>query len=163
MNDIGIIVLGGVGGGFTIVDCEDFGRVNRFSWHQTNSGYVAHTKWSRHDGNVKYDTILLHRLIAGPGNFTIDHKNGVKTDNRACNLRACTKMQNCWNRTRQSTNTSGFRGVRFHKSSGRWQASIMRNYQNQHLGTFDTPMDAARAYNAAAVEKFGEFFVPNQV
>lgn len=83
----------------------------------------------------------------------IDHINRDRADNRIENLRECTASQNLMNRPKQSTNTSGYKGVATVRSTGRWRATL----QNKHLGCFDTPEEAFEAYKAAATAKFGDF------
>lgn len=83
----------------------------------------------------------------------IDHQNVTPGDDRISNLREATRSQNLANRPAQSNNTSGLKGVSFHKGAGRWRATI----QHKYLGLFDTAEEAHAAYRAAASRVFGEF------
>jgi hypothetical protein len=102
----------------------------------------------------------LHRFIMGDPPHDIDHANGDGLDNRRANLRPAIGSQNAANSRRRKDNTSGFRGVS-RERSGRWRADINRDGRRTHLGTFDTPEAAARAYDAAAIEAWGEYARPN--
>lgn len=86
----------------------------------------------------------------------VDHRNGVRSDDRWSNLRAATPSQNRANGRRRSDNASGFKGVR-KTASGRWNATIQCVATKRRLGTFDTPEEAHAAYLAAAREVFGDF------
>ena len=80
----------------------------------------------------------------------IDHINGVRHDNRICNLREATHSFNMQNQRRPSKNNkSGFLGVSWHKHSRKWQASIRAAAVCRHLGYFDAPELAYAAYVAA--------------
>ena len=111
---------------------------------------------------IDYARYGAHRLAwlwmtgAWP-NEKIDHINGDKADNRWCNLREATSAQNCWNRQKASNNTSGFKGVHWHKAHGRWVARIMIDGKRRHLGAFDTPEEAYAAYCNAARRDHCEF------
>lgn len=83
----------------------------------------------------------------------IDHVDGDKANNRINNLRICTPTQNVQNR---AFSKSGYRGAFFHKSTGKWQASI-----RFHLGTFDTKEQASAAYEAMAKKIHSEFYLEN--
>ena len=87
----------------------------------------------------------------------IDHINGFKDDNRIENLREATRSENFCNRTKYNNNTSGIKGVCWHKISKKWQARIRINNKNKHLGLFDSPEEAYEAYCKAAKELHGEF------
>lgn len=87
----------------------------------------------------------------------IDHVNGIKTDNRIENLRLATHGQNCANRKKQSNNTSGYKGVCFIKSIGKWRARIGYNNKKIDIGFFDNPKDAAIAYSKKSIELHKEF------
>jgi hypothetical protein len=69
----------------------------------------------------------------------IDHINGVRDDNRICNLRSITNQQNQWNRTTA-------KGYSFHKPLNKWRAKIVLNSKHIHLGYFDIEDDAHQAY-----------------
>jgi hypothetical protein len=87
----------------------------------------------------------------------IDHRNTDRADNRRENLREASRRQNQANKPLQKNNTSGFKGVSFSKTSGRWLAQIRRGPKAIPLGLFDTPEDAHAAYVRAAEREFGEF------
>lgn len=87
----------------------------------------------------------------------IDHINGVRDDNRACNLRVATASQNIANSKTSKRNTSGFKGVCWNKVCGKWQAGIRVLGKSLHLGLYSDPVEAHKAYLAAAKHYFGEF------
>ena len=92
-----------------------------------------------------------------PSDREIDHINGIKTDNRICNLRLVTSVQNRWNRSAYRNNTSGHKGVSLHKASGLWTVHIRANGIRRCLGYYKSKEDAAAAYLNAAQELHGEF------
>ena len=80
----------------------------------------------------------------------LDHINRDKLDNRIANLREVTNSQNEQNKVSRRDNTSGYRGVVWHKPTKKWRAEIKIAQKKIHLGLFVNPEDAARAYAAAA-------------
>ncbi len=79
----------------------------------------------------------------------IDHINGIGLDNRIANLRCVTHQKNCSNRKMNSDNSSGFKGVFWHKGCKRWTAKITVGGKQFHLGTFIDIKDAVRARKEA--------------
>jgi len=117
--------------------------------------FYAFRKSSRRDG--KRLGVYMHTLLTGWP--YVDHIDGNGLDNRRQNLRAATHSKNMMNRGPQSNNTSGFKGVC--RNRLKWRAQIGLDGRHIHLGTFATPQEAAHAYDAAAVELFGEYARPN--
>lgn len=108
----------------------------------------------------KYRTYRLHRTILKQprGNcLVVDHIDGDPANNCRSNLRVCTHGENARNQSRSMDNTSGFKGVSWHKQSKKWRAYITVNYKRIHLGLFDTPEAAHEAYARAAEQYHGEF------
>ena len=87
----------------------------------------------------------------------IDHVNGVKTDNRICNLREASQSLQNGNTKRRKSNRSGFKGVDFKVSHKKWRARIAFQGKHRLLGYFKTPELAHAAYRSAAREVFGQF------
>ena len=133
-------------------------------------GYDAGRRISRRNDRgylvttVETKTYRVHHLVwlwhTGELPREVDHINRVKHDNRIENLRTCDHRPNCGN---SSERRPGYKGVSYCKATGRWKAQIGVNYKNRHLGRYDTPEEAALAYNDAAVEEFGEFAYLNKV
>lgn len=106
--------------------------------------------------------ILAHRLAwfihtGGWPVDDVDHINGVKTDNRICNLRAASRSQNMANTRRTARNTSGVKGVHWCSRSQRWIARIMKDGKQIHFGAFKELPDAAEAYATGSEMVFGEY------
>ena len=86
----------------------------------------------------------------------IDHINGCRSDNRISNLRECNQEQNGQNRGPQRNNSSGYKGVKWHKGAKKWAAAIKANGKHIHLGLFTDKEDAAKARKEAEIQ-FHEF------
>ena len=115
-------------------------------------------------------SVYAHRVIAERmigrkllGAERVDHINGNGTDNRRENLRVVTHAQNLMNRPGWRKSSSKYKGVTFYKRDQKWQAKICPSGKTMHLGYFDQELDAAKAYNAAAMQHFGKYAVLNEV
>ena len=94
----------------------------------------------------------------------VDHKeqvDGTHSQDRLSNLRICSCSENQQNQKLSGDNTSGYKGVCWHKRDCKWQAAIRIQGKQQQLGYFPTPEAAAQAYDAAAIRYFGEFSLTN--
>lgn len=85
----------------------------------------------------------------------IDHINLDKADDRIANLREATRTENAGNRATRADSSSGLKGAS--KSGYQWKSSIKKDGVVYHLGRFDTPLAAHKAYVAKAIELYGEF------
>lgn len=120
-----------------------------------------HRGYLRFSAN-KYGVVIAHRAawLLHYGSLPethIDHIDGDKQNNRINNLRLCTHNQNQHNQGIRRSNSSGYKGVSFMKSAGKWQAQICCNSKIKHLGLFVHKEDAAHAYDIASLELHGEF------
>lgn len=144
-------------GQVALVDDADFEWLDQWKWCAYKNRYGKFCA-ARQASAPKRRTIYLSRLICGAVvGEQIDHKNGDSLDNRRCNLRFCTASQNQWNRSAQKDNTSGFKGVTWHKQHSLWMARINVYSRQIHLGLFSTAVEAGRAYKIAARKYHGEF------
>lgn len=82
----------------------------------------------------------------------IDHINGVRDDNRICNLRAVTRSQNRRNSSMRSDNKSGITGVALDKKFNVWRAQIHVDGKHITLGAFPTFEAAVGARRKAALK-----------
>ena len=143
-----------------------------FIWKVSKKGQSRKDAgYTRKDGYIKIviDQVryLAHRLAFfyeyGYLPKYIDHINGNPSDNRICNLREATISQNGINKPLQSNNKSGYKGVYWNKSHGKWMARININNKTVFLGLFDDLNNAAYAYKNAAIELHGNFINNNGV
>ncbi len=141
-----------------LVDDADFERVAAKHWRviQPNKGGAIYA--TSYEGPRKTRrAIYMHRFIVGAlPEQQVDHWNRNGLDNRRENLRLCTGTFNNANSKLPRTNTTGFKGVSHH-SNKYWVAHVQYRRRHVHIGMFPTAIDAARAYDAKALELFGEF------
>jgi hypothetical protein len=154
------------GGKFSVVDDVDFDSVNRFKWCHTVNGSGADRGYAvrrRVLPSGKVTRQYLHQFILGVTRpYYVDHKNGNPLDNQRVNLRICTQSQNMGNAKKRKNVSSKFKGVSFYKSRGKWEAYIKANGVFVKLGYFATEIEAAKAYDNAAIANFGEFAKTNK-
>ncbi len=90
----------------------------------------------------------------------MDHINHNRDDDRIYNLREANRSQNCGHKRFLRGNKLGYRGIKI-QTSGRFHAAICVEYKEYALGTYDTAIEAALAYDNAAKEHFGEYALLN--
>ena len=136
-------------GQFAIVDAADYECLNRHHWHLWN-GYAARQE--------KGKTIYMHREITqAPKGMVVDHIDHNKLHNCRLNLRVCTRRENILNQGKKSHSASRFKGVEYNRRRHKWYVRIRFHGQRIRVGYFADEVAAARAYDRAAVEFFGEF------
>jgi len=148
-------------GRFSIIDATDADAVAAASWWLAKQRYAC--GYALVDGAKRQ--VYLHRFIARMCGFgdapDIDHRNHDGLDNRRANLRPATHAQNMWNGRTPRTNSSGYRGVSFHKGKRRWEAVTCVKGRSKLIGRFKTPKEAADAYDRVCVALRGEFAITN--
>lgn len=148
---------------FTVVDNDDYEKINQHKWHVLKGNYTFYAvrKTSRKEGSKM---IFMHREILGlqPGDgITTDHRDHNGLNNRSNNIRTCTKGENAMNAHPWKTKASRFKGIRPGRTGKGWCARIKFQGKMTHIGTFDTEIEAAEAYDRVAIELFGEFALIN--
>lgn len=143
------------------LDIVDYEWVSRFKWC-ADSGQYATNGTVRHE----YGTRLMHRIILQKmigrkldKDEVSDHINNDRLDNRRANLRIATSQQNFFNRSpRQILNRSSpYKGVSWNKSFGKWMCAIQVKPHRMTIGHYTDELEAALAYDAAAIQLHGEF------
>ena len=138
-------------GGYAICSEEDFAILSAMKWFHVFDGNAIYAATSSSGGRM----LKMHSaVIGGPG---ADHINGDGLDNRRCNLRYATNSQNQMNRSKFAEAHSRHKGVTWNIRDLRWTARIQANGGRINLGSFRNEVDAALAYNTAAVNYFGTF------
>lgn len=142
---------------FTLVDDRDYDRLAGHKWYVQKGKGLAYAV--RADCSVSPPKkLLMHRVIMGdPVGMDVDHRHGNGLNNQRYNLRVCTHARNVMNCRKPDRNTSGYKGVSWVKNNNKWAARIRVNTKLKHLGLFTCLIKAAKAYDAAAKEYFGEF------
>lgn len=151
---MGAILIPVRGAGHAQVDADDAALVASRHWYAVRrSGGRLETIYAE---SAKHPQTMMHRLILGDAakGLVVDHINGDGLDNRRANLRLCTQGENARNVSARP-GTSKFKGVS--RRDGKWRARIMVNRREISLGRFDSEVEAACAYDAAAVRHFGSF------
>lgn len=143
MREIALRARDGRVRAYALVDDADFEWLSRWRWFiATRTGYV-----------VRSCGVYMHRLILGLE--TGDPRQGEHEDrnplnNQRSNLRIAERgaLDNGQNRGLYSNNTSGFRGVAWHKPTRKWLAKVRVDGKQHNLGSFETPEQADAACKA---------------
>lgn len=149
-------------GQYAKVDDDDYEWLSKYKWYFSN-GYAT-----RYNGRIndKQNMVRMHREILSINGHVIDgkvidHKDGDGLNNTKDNLRVCTQSQNAMNKENPSNNTSGYKGVSFSKLTNNWEAYITVRGKKLGLGYYNTPEEAAVAYDLAALDYYKEFAIVN--
>lgn len=146
------------------VDDNMFDYLSQWKWYASKDGDTFYAL--RHEqSNYKRKTFLMHRMILSASHRKwVDHKDRDGLNNQRGNLRFCNSALNQRNSKIRTDNTSGYRGVCWNKEQKRFSAYFYikrsesdKRQRRVHLGYFTTAIEAARAFDKAVSERFGEF------
>ncbi len=148
-----------------VVDDRNYQDLSQFKWYAQVTANTVYAKTVyRYKGGFRFE--LMHRRILGlikGDNIKADHRDGDGLNNQRSNLRTCTMRQNNMNRRKAKTNTSGYKGVTLCKIKNKWKSSIRIDGRSRTLGYNFCIVKAAKLYDEAAAEHFGEFANTNKV
>lgn len=148
-------------GQFAIVDSDDYEMLSshkwRADWDETlQSFYALRSKTRGIAGQPRQVTVRMHRVVMGLQHGDrrhVDHVNHNTLDNRKANLRVVSCAQNQHNNRIRRDNSTGRRGVSWHRRFGKYHARIVINGKAIHLGWFDDLENASMAYEKAHTKR----------
>lgn len=152
----------------SVRDRFDYLPEGQLIWKKARSlflGRVAGSPFVRDYRRIAIDgkAYLSHRIIwlwhgnELPDGYEIDHIDGNRENNRIENLRISTHVQNTQNAARRKDNSSGVKGVSWHKDHRKWQAYISINRKREYLGLYDDLSLAAKVVTEARNKLHGSF------
>lgn len=143
---------------FALVSDRDYYKLNKFKWYPdkgTNTFYVVRNSKDIFGKHLK---VRMHHDILGKFvGKEIDHKDGNGLNNQRSNLRICSHSENQHNRNKYKCNTSGYKGVSWHKGKSKWSAQIRMSGVLIHLGDYTSKLKAYKAYCEACRKYHGKF------
>lgn len=148
-------------------DCDaDLNDYDWFAVSDKRGGFYAARNIPTDTGKqrmVQMHRIILSRMIGREleDDEKVDHIHHKTTDNRRTEIRLATHSQNMANRRKSANNTSGYKGVYWHKEAKKFRAKIGYQGEQIRIGMFDSPEEAALAYDREAKKLFGEFAILN--
>lgn len=137
-------------GYFTVVDDCDYDHLMQIPWRYNNNGYAI-------TAQTPNPRAMHHYILQVPPGKVVDHINRDRLDNRRSNLRVCTPEENSKNRSKRRGSLSKYKGVSYSRRDKVWAVKIWVGGKNKHLGVYRCEIQAAMAYDVAAIEHYGEF------
>lgn len=139
--------------GCVVIDRDDAELIGRNRWCLDKDGYAFRI---RRINGVDL-RVLMHRLImlgdeVSSSLLDVDHINRDKLDNRRSNLRVVKRVVNVRNQMGWAESSSRYKGVSWNKGAGKWRVQITIDHKKKHIGYFTDELEAARAYDNAAIE-----------
>lgn len=132
-------------------DLEDYDLIKNYFWNIDKNGYVV-------TAANKKRNIFMHRIVMNcPPKFEVDHIFHDNFDCRKEFLRIVTPSQNQMNRETHKNNTSGVKGVSWHKHREKWRVYISINKKCVELGYFDSFEEAVKLRKKAEIKYYGEY------
>lgn len=158
---IALVLLPTEDGGyeFTVIDDYLAPIVSQFRWFRRRIKRTTYALTHIADDTGKRGTVHLHQVVMGTVRTgeIVDHKDGNGLHNRWANLRRTDSAGNARNSRPYQVASSKYKGVSLDISRGQWVARLRTNGETVLFARFRSEIDAARAYDAAAREYFGEF------
>lgn len=148
-----------------VVDAEDYDRLGQQRWERQLAGR-RNDRWvavARMKVDGKVITVSMHRFLLGVEGRRrhVSHLDGNLLNNQRDNVSVCSKAQIETKKGLTKSNTSGFKGVYWVVKRRYYCAQIKSRGKLRRLGSFSSAIQAARAYDKAAVKRFGEFAMTN--
>ena len=146
-------------GKYALVDDEDYEYLNQWKWSTDKFGNTFCARrgiWNKKTKSIHQ--LRMHRLITkAPTGKDVDHINGNGLDNQRKNLRVCNHKDNSRSCRIPKNNTSGYKGVHWHKKHKKWTVGITVNKKRVWIGQYSNIKDAIQSYIQASKKYFGEF------
>jgi hypothetical protein len=142
------------------VDPDDYERLRKYEWLTKKGKNSFYARRRVPTGKSKKEKLVyMHQMVVKvPKGMVIDHINQDGMDNRSDNLRPATYSQNLCNRKKRSgAMYSKYKGVHWNKSHKKWAARITFEKKTIELGYYLSEIEAAKAYDRAAIKYHGEF------
>jgi hypothetical protein len=141
-------------GFYAYVDAADYEWLSQWKWYMSGSGYAMRVE--------NHKRIYMHRqIMRPPKGKVVDHIDGNKANNCRFNLRVCTLAENQRNKRKSHAGRSQYKGVTYDQRKKKWFARCRIGDNRVRLCYCNSEVDAARAYDRAAVASFGPYARPN--